>query len=323
MSLNRYIISKILQMIPVLFLVLLLTFFLIHLSPGDPAWILAGDNASPEYVEFIRQHYGFDKPIIEQFWIYFKKIISGDLGFSFTYHRPVFELIIERIPATIILLSIGQIFAIILGTLLGAFSAKKSPSKVDSFISATALGLYCMPIFWTGLILILIFSVWTKGFLPSSGMYSLPKETGLFFFFDVLRHMILPTAAIFLYNMPTFYRLTRATIFEVMREDFVTTARAIGLSENTVFFKHCLRNALLPSVTMAGLNMGHLFSGALITETVFSWPGVGRLMYDSIFAKDFPLSIGILLISAMTVIIAMVITDIVYAYLDPRIRYDF
>lgn len=321
MSLSRYILGRIFQAVPALLLVIVFTFLLVHLAPGDSAWILAGDNASAEYVEFVRQKYGLDRSLWEQLWIYLRNIVSGNFGYAFTYHRPVLDLILERIPATIALLLAGQMLAIILGTLLGAFSAKYSPSFMDSLLSSMTLSLYCMPVFWTGLILVLIFSVWGN-VLPASGMYSVPKPAGYAYFLDVGKHMILPTITIFAYRLPTYYRLTRASVFEVMHEDFVTTARAIGLSDSSIFYRHCLRNALLPSVTMAGLDLGNLLGGALIIETVFSWPGIGRLMYDSIFTRDFPLSMGILIIGAGTVILAMLITDILYAYLDPRIRYE-
>lgn len=321
-SLNRYAIRRLFQAIPALLVVIVLAFLLIQLSPGDPAWVLAGDNASPEYVEQVRQRYGFDRPLPEQLWLYIKTVASGDLGYSLTYHLPVAKLIADRIPASILLLLAGELLAAIVGTALGAFSAKSHPSALDSALSSITLSLYCMPTFWTGLILILVFSVWTKGFLPASGMYSVPRMHGLAYVFDVLKHMILPSITIFIYNMPTYFRLTRASVFEIMHEDFVTTARFIGINEREVFYRHCLRNAILPSVTMAGLGLGNLLGGALITETVFSWPGIGRLMYDAIFARDFPLAMGILIIGAMTVIVATLVTDIAYAFLDPRIRYS-
>ena len=321
MSLGRYAIGRLIQAIPALFLLIILTFTLVHLSPGDPAWILAGDNASPEYVEQVRQRYGFDRPLPEQLWVYIRTVAKGDLGFSMTYHLPVLELILKRIPASIALLLAGELLAALLGTLLGVFSAKSSPSVLDSVLSSVTLSLYCMPAFWTGLILILVFSVWAGGLVPASGMYSVPRLHGFANVLDVLKHMILPTITIFAYNMPTYFRLTRASVLEIMREDFVTTARAIGFGERVVFYRHCLRNALLPAVTMAGLGLGNLFGGALITETIFSWPGIGRLMYDAIFTRDFPLAMGILLVGAAAVIVATLITDIAYAFLDPRIRY--
>lgn len=317
-----YVARRVLQIAPVLFFVITVNFLLVHLSPGDPAWALAGENASPKYVESLRERYGLDRPILEQYGRYIVTVLHGDLGYSYTYHKPVLALIAQRLPSTLLLVLFGQLLAIVVGTLLGTYSARHYSSVRDKLLGIFTLTLYSMPIFWLGLLLILIFAVWGKGLLPSSGMYSVPRIVGWNGLLDTLRHMILPTVALTLYGMPTYYRLTRSAILDIMDEDFVKTLRAVGLSKRTLFLRHCLRNALLPSVTMAGLTFGSLLSGALLTETVFSWPGMGRLMYESVFQRDFPVSMGVFLVSALGVIIATLVTDITYLFLDPRIIYS-
>lgn len=319
---RRYAIRRVVQIVPVMLFIAIVNFLLIHLAPGDPASALAGEGAPQEFIDALRIDYGLDKPLIEQLGTYLGTLLRGDLGFSFAYRRSVVEVIVERLPATLLLVFVSQIPAIVLGTLLGAYSARHYPSKIDNLVTAVSLSLYAVPIFWSGLLLILVFAVWLR-WLPASGMFSLaaPSE-GIGRVLDVARHMTLPATALFLYSLPTYVRLTRASVIEVMREDFVTTARAIGYSENVVFFRHALRNALLPAVTVAGLSLSFVFAGALLTETVFGWPGMGRLMYEGVLKRDYPVLMGVFLVTSALVLIVGILTDLLYAKLDPRVSYE-
>lgn len=319
---RRYALRRVVQIVPVMLFIAVVNFLLIHLAPGDPAAALAGEGAPQEFIEALRVDYGLDKPLLQQLGTYLSTLLQGDLGYSFAYRRPVVEVIVERLPATALLVFASQIPAIVIGTLLGAYSARHYPSKIDNAVTAVSLSLYAVPIFWSGLLLILVFAVWLR-WLPASGMFSLtaPSE-GLGRFLDIARHMALPTTALFLYSLPTYVRLTRASVIEIMREDFITTARAIGYSENVVFFRHALRNALLPAVTVAGLSLSFVFAGALLTETVFGWPGMGRLMYEGVLKRDYPVLMGVFLVTSALVLIVGIVTDMIYAALDPRVSYE-
>ena len=310
------------QIVPVMLFIAVINFLLIHSAPGDPASALAGEGASQEFIDALRVEYGLDQPLINQLWTYLTTVATGDLGYSFGYRQKVVDIILEKMPATLLLVLASQIPAIVFGTLLGAYSARHYPSRIDSAITGVSLSLYAVPIFWSGLLLILVFAVWLR-WLPASGMFSLVTPTeGLGRWLDIARHMALPATALFLYSLPQYVRLTRASVIEIMREDFITTARAIGYDENVVFFRHALRNALLPAVTVAGLSLSFVFAGALLTETVFGWPGMGRLMYEGVLKRDYPLLMGVFLVTSGLVLIVSIITDLIYAKLDPRVSYQ-
>jgi peptide/nickel transport system permease protein len=316
---RRYVLRRLLQMIPVVLSVIVINFVLIQLAPGDVSLYLAGQEAGPEYIAAIRHEYGLDKPMIEQFWAYFSKVCQGDMGKSFVYGRPVIQVIAQRMPATILLILFGMGVAAVIGTLIGAYSAKRLGSPADTAISLLGITAYSIPVFWLGLMLILAFSV-TLHWLPSSGIRSVVLEGGFAVrASDLIRHLVLPATTLGLVYVGEYIRLSRASVAEVMGEDFVTTSRAVGYDENTIFLKHVLRNALLPVVTIAGLQLGFVFAGATLTETVFAWPGMGRLMFNAILSRDYPLLMGSYLIMSVTVVLANLLTDIVYAYLDPRV----
>lgn len=310
------------QIVPVMLFIAVINFLLIHSAPGDPASALAGEGASQEFIDALRVDYGLDQPLINQLWTYLTTVATGDLGYSFGYRQKVIDIILEKMPATLLLVFASQIPAIVFGTLLGAYSARHYPSRIDSAITGVSLSLYAVPIFWSGLLLILVFAVWLR-WLPASGMFSLlaPSE-GIGRWLDIARHMALPSLALFLYSLPQYVRLTRASVIEIMREDFITTARAIGYDENVVFFRHALRNALLPAVTVAGLSLSFVFAGALLTETVFGWPGMGRLMYEGVLKRDYPLLMGVFMVTSFIVLVVGIVTDLVYAKLDPRVSYQ-
>jgi len=318
---RRYITRRLLQMIPVVFSVILINFLLIQAAPGDAATYLAGREASPEFIDALRHTYGLDKPVMTQFFLYLGQVLRGNLGRSFVYGEPVMTVILRRLPATILLIFFGMGVAAVIGTLLGAQAARRIGSTTDGAISLTGITLYSVPVFWLGLLLILIFAVKLHWF-PSLGIHSLtaPKDF-LSQTIDLLYHLVLPATTLGLIYVGEYIRLARASVAEVLGEDFITTSRAIGYDGNTIFLKHALRNALLPVVTIAGLQLGFVFAGATLTETVFAWPGMGRLLFDAILARDYPLLLGAYLMMSVTVVLANLLTDLLYAYLDPRVTY--
>lgn len=321
MGIRGYVIGRLLQMIPVILLILVLNFILIRLAPGDPALIMAGEWATDEYIAAVREKYALDQPILVQLGKYLKQTLTGDLGYSYDWHQPVLDLILSRLPATLLLVLSSQVLGIFLGIILGVFSARHVGSGLDATLTLSAAVAYSLPVFWLGLMLIIVFGIWLK-WLPTGGMISIVgPRTGLPHVLDILHHLILPAVSLaVVWVAPQFLRITRSSMIEVMREDYITTARAKGLKEERVFFKHALRNALLPNITVIGLNLSLAMSGGLLTETVFSWPGMGRLMYEAIFRRDYPLLMGIFLFTAVLVVVGTLLTDVFYRVLDPRVR---
>jgi len=318
---GRYISRQLASIIPTIFLSIVLNFILLHSAPGDPARIMAGmDNPSPEQIAAIRSQLGLDKPLPVQFFNYLKQLAQGNLGQSITYKQPVFDLIMSRLPATLLLTVTSAVIALVIGTLLGAFAAQKSGKPVDSALSFGNYALFAVPSFWLGLIMIVIFSS-KLGWLPTSGMRTVRADyTGWRDTLDVLQHLILPVATLALVQIPIYFRITRASVVQQQREDYVTTFRATGIPETRIFRRYALRNGLLPTVTLFGLSLGFVFTGAALVEIVFAWPGIGRLTLDAVFRRDYPLLLGIYLVLAIAVSLAVLITDLVYALLDPRIR---
>ena len=320
LGIKRYILKRTLQLAPTVLVIVIMNWGLIHLAPGDPALALAGEMAAPETIEALRIAYGLDKPLHEQLLTYLAKIFQGDFGYSFTYTAPVLRLILERIPATFLLVISAQALSFSIGTLLGAYLGSKFPSKRDALMSTLALVSFSVPIFLMGLLLLTVFGVYLNWF-PIGGMISLlDGRSGLAYVSDVLWHLPLPVLTLALYYLPIYLRITRANIIEIMQEDFIKTSRALGLSERSIYFKHALRNALLPTITIFGLRLGLSLTGAIMTETVFAWPGLGRLLYTAIFARDYPLLSGLFMFSSIMVVVISLLTDILYGYLDPRVR---
>jgi peptide/nickel transport system permease protein len=319
---GTYIGRQLLTIIPTILLSVVLNFALLHLAPGDPARIYAGtDTASEEQIEAIRQDLGLDRPLPLQFLSYVGQLAQGNLGESIAYRgQSVADLIFDRLPATLLLTGTSAILAFVLGTLLGVFSARRTPGVTDVTLSSISYVLFAVPSFWLGLLFILFFSS-KLGWFPTSGMVDVrARYEGFQYWLDVGRHMVLPTATLTLIQIPIYYRITRGSVLEQTREDYMTTFRATGMPQGRIFRRYALRNALLPTVTVFGLNLGFVFTGAALVEIVFSWPGIGRLTLDAVFRRDFPLLLGIYLILAITVSLAILITDLVYALLDPRIR---
>lgn len=317
-----FVVRRVAQLVPVVLMIAALNFVLLHLAPGDAADILAGQagHATPEYVEQLRREFGLDRPLHERFFIFTRKVLVLDLGRSPTQQTTVAQLIVERIPATLLLMLSAIVLATALGLLLGVVSVVRHNAWVDRVISVAALVVYGTPMFWLGLMLIVLFSVYLD-LLPSGGMAKIGGGyTGATYGLDVLRHLVLPVTTLALFYVAIYTRLTRSSMLEVYRLDFILTARSKGLSERAVAW-HALRNALLPVVSLAGVQLGHVFGGSILVETVFAWPGLGRLLFDALMQRDVNLLLGILFVSSVMVILVNLLVDLFYAWLDPRIVY--
>ena len=302
--------------------VLVLNFVLIHLAPGDPAEVIVGEmgGATEEILAEIRAAYGLDKPFTEQLFVYLRRVAGGDLGYSFYFNQPVTDLILQRVPATLILVISALLLAVYIGTFLGVLASKKPTGLLSHFVTIFALIGYSAPVFWTGMMLLILFASWMPLF-PVTGMYDVTLEGGWFtHVVDVAHHLVLPMMTLAIIYLAQYSRLGRASMLDVLGSDYIRTARAKGVSERMVIYKHALKNAILPIVTMAGLQMSYLFSGAVLVETVFNWPGLGRLAFESILRRDHPTILGILFFSTFIVIIANLLTDLSYRLIDPRIH---
>ncbi|CAB3881998.1 MAG: ABC transporter permease [Achromobacter mucicolens] len=320
-----FLLSRIGKALVVVLGVVIINFFLIRLAPGDPAAVLAGQAGAGDaaYVDQLRVAFGLDKPILTQLFLYLKGVVQLDLGFSYRNHVPVLDLIVERLPATFLLMSCAFVFSIVLGVLLGVVAAKARYRNkrrwIDSSVMTGALLLYATPLFWLSLMGILLFSV-VLGWLPAFGMETVGANlTGWARAGDIALHLILPTVTLGCFFMAVYVRLTRASMLEVIGMDFVKTARAKGVSPSRVIRAHVLRNALLPVITFAGIQLGQMAGGAVLTETVFAWPGIGRLMFDALLQRDYQLLLGIFLVTSIMVVVFNLLTDVLYRLIDPRI----
>ena len=302
--------------------VLVLNFTLLYLAPGDAAETIAGEagGATPEMLAKIRQDYGLDLPFFDQLYLYLSKVIQGDFGHSFYFDQPVTTVIFENFAPTLLLVISSLLIAISFGTFLGVFAARRPNGLLSQIITVLALLGYALPVFWTGIMLVILFASMIPLF-PTSGMDSGPLgASGFGYVWEVLHHLTLPVLTLSTIYLAFYSRLSRASMMDVLGADYIRTARAKGLNERVVIFKHALRNAVLPVVTFAGLQFGALFSGAVLVETVFSWPGLGTLAFDSILRRDTPTLLGILFFSALIVIVANLLTDLAYRLVDPRIE---
>lgn len=322
MRLVRFILTRLLQAIPVVLGVVVLNFLLLQLAPGDAATVLAGEagGAPPEYVEQLRARFGLDKPVLVQLGLYLRNILLLDLGFSFRNNAPVLELILGRLWPTLLLMGATLVISVGGGVILGVVAALGVRTWRDHLISIAAVIAYATPLFWIGLMLILVFSIRLNWF-PTSGMEDVVAfNEGWARVVDIAHHLVLPTVTLSLFYLALYTRLMRATVLEQRGAEYATTARAKGLTERAITMRHVLRNALLPVVTMAGVQVGALLGGSVVVETVFAWPGLGQLAYQSLFARDFNLLLGIFFLSACLVVIVNIIVDVIYVLLDPRIR---
>jgi peptide/nickel transport system permease protein len=304
----NYLIKRLLSTIPVLLGISLLLFFMLRLLPGDPAQVLAGQMASPQEIENIRHQLGLDRPIYEQYAKYLSRLARFDLGRSARTQNPVTEEIWARLPNTLLLAVVAISLACLFGIPAGIISAVRPYTWIDYLVTTSALFGMSMPVFWLGLMLVVLFSVILK-WLPAGG-------TGSW------QHVILPSFTLAAFVVAFIARMTRSTMLETLSQDYTTTARSKGLQERVVVIKHALKNAMIPIITVVGLQFGLLLGGAVLTETVFAWPGLGRLIVDSILARDYPVIQGSILIFGLLYIMVNLVVDLIYALVDPRIRYD-
>ena len=318
----RYIIRRLFQAVPIVLAIIVLNFFLLNMAEGDAVDVLAGEagSATPEYMAELRAKFGLDQPLPVQLLVYLKNIISLDLGYSFRHDMPVSVLIVDRFWPTLLLMVSTIILAVLFGILLGLLAAINLNTWKDAVISVFALITYATPLFWVGLMMIVVFSINLRWF-PTSGMENIAAfYEGFDRFVDISRHLVLPTITLSLFYLALYTRLMRASMLEQYGQDYVVTARAKGLPERRITFGHVLRNALLPVVTMAGVQVGSLIGGSVIVESVFAWPGLGMLAFESLFARDLNLLLGIFLISSVLVVVVNLIVDVMYCFLDPRIE---
>ncbi|MGI4950476.1 MAG: ABC transporter permease [Janthinobacterium lividum] len=322
MKFLRFLSLRILKMAAVVLAIVVINFLLIHAAPGDPASVIAGQSgaADPKFVAQLREQFGLDKPLYEQLFLYLKGVAQLDLGTSHRQQRSVASLIGERLPATLLLTGVAFAFALAAGIGLGSAAARRAGKLTDTLITVLALGFYATPIFWVGLMLVLVFSVWL-GWLPSFGMGTVGADLhGWAAVADVVPYLVLPSLTLGLFYMAVYARLTRASMLEVADQDFVKTARAKGVPEGRIIRRHVLRNALLPVITFAGIQAGQLIGGSILVETVFAWPGIGRLAFEALLARDYQVLLGVFLCTSVLVVVFNLITDLVYLVADPRME---
>ena len=316
---SQYVTRRMLQMIPLLFGISLLIFLIIQAAPGGPesVFLSSGRFIDPVVIENFRRRLGLDQPTYIQYIRWITAALSGDLGISFSTGRSVTDMIVERIPATFELMSISFIFAAVIALPLGIYSAVRPYSWFDFTATASAFLGIAMPVFWFGLILQLVFSV-QLGWLPTSG-----RETvGAASLLDHIKHLILPGFVLSIRQIAGWSRYMRASLLDVVHADYIRTARAKGMAEQAILLRHAVKNALIPVVSIMALDLAGLFSGAVITETIFGWPGLGRLFVQAMFSRDYPLLMGILMMGSFMVVVFNLVADMAYAWLDPRISYS-
>jgi ABC-type dipeptide/oligopeptide/nickel transport system permease component len=329
-----YIIKRLLWAIPTLLGVSVLVFSMVHLAPGDPALVMLGEHANKEAVDALREQMGLNKPLLEQYFLFISNAVQGDFGMSIISGEPVIDEFADRFPATVELSLVALTFATIVGLFAGIISAVKRYSWFDYISMSTALAGVSMPVFWLGLMLIYFFSV-NLGWLPVSGRlgyeFDIDHVTGFYLidsilmqdyeaFWNACKHLLLPAFALGTIPMAIIARMTRASMIEVMKEDYIRTAKAKGCAKSQVIMIHALKNALMPVITVIGLMLGTLFAGAILTETTFSWPGIGKWLVNAVNQRDFPIIQSTTLIIATIFVIINIIVDLLYAVVNPKVR---
>ena len=314
MSLTGYVVRRLIQLVPIVLGVTVLVFFLIHLVPGDPARTILGNHATPQKVALLHHEWGLDKPLPVQYWRFLGRMVRGDLGSSLFYSVPAGRLVVQRLPPTLWLIGLGTLFAVLIAVPLAALSATKRDRLPDQIVRAVPLVGLGFPQFWLGIMLLLAFGLHLGRGFPVGGYGS-----GVF---GHLHSMFLPSLTVALAIAPILVRSLRASLLEVFESDYVTTARSKGLPERRVLVRHALRNAVISTVSVLGVNIGYLVGGTLVIEQVFALPGIGQLMINSIFQRDFPVVQAVTLVFAIMVVLVYLLTDVVHALLDPRVRFD-
>jgi peptide/nickel transport system permease protein len=323
---TRYIIRRILQAIPILLILSALLFFMVRAAPGGPlAAAERNPNVTQEQIALLKKKLGLDQPLLVQYLRWMGGIFQGDLGQSIKFNRPVSEMIAERIPNTLLLVGIAFLITLVIAMPVGILSARW-PYSIFDYIATTLTFIgQSLPVYWLGLALILVFYVALENpvtgspLFPSGGMYSVGQEGNLP---NLIWHLVLPVTALSAEWAAWYSRFLRSSMLDVMHEDYVRTARAKGLTERVVYYKHALRNAILPLVTLIALDLPSLFAGALFVETIFSWPGMGRLFWDAARGRDYPVLLGVVMINSVLIIAANIVADLLYGMLDPRVKYD-
>lgn len=317
----RFAARKLVSAIITVFLITCVNFAIFRIAPGDPVRMMFGDpRVKAEQMQKVREQFGLDKPPLVQFFSYLRELPRGNLGFSFSHRRPVTEVIFQRIPNTLVLVVTSLAIAVVLGVFLGAVAGWKSGTRFDRAIVSVSLAVYSIPSFALGLLLLLVFSFLLAAF-PLGGMSSAASGfTGLRHLADVGWHLVLPAVSIIFWYIGEYVLLTRSAMADVLNQDYIMLARAKGLRESLVLRRHAFRNALLPVITMTGINFAFAVGGVIEAETVFSWPGVGRLTYEAVMKRDYPLLQGLFLIFAVSVVLVNLVVDLIYGYADPRIK---
>lgn len=319
----KYFSKKIFQSLITIWIVMTISFVLFRVMPGDPTSMFVKSGIDPEVAQQIKARYGLDLPIHQQYFVYLKNIVMGDFGDSYTFRKPVMDVIGERMPNTIILALSAQFVAIIFGIIFGTIAAANRGKKIDVGLLGIALFIYAIPAFWFGMVLLVIFGV-KLGWVPLFGMSTpgLRNITQWQAIKDVLHHLILPTVTLGLAIFGSYVMIMRSSLLDVFTEDYINTARAKGFGRRYIIRRHALPNAMLPMVTVIATSIGFIVSGAIQTETVFTWPGVGTLLLKALTARDYPLLQGSFIITSFAVVTANFIADIIYMYIDPRIKYE-
>ncbi len=318
----RFLASRVVKGVVVLLAIAVLNFALIRAAPGDPATVMAGEAGAADevFVQQLRERFGLDRPMIEQLGLYLKGIVTFDLGFSYRQGRSVASLIGERLPATLLLTGSAFVISLLFGTALGALAARRAGTWSDTAITTTALLFYATPLFWIALMSQIVFSL-KPGLAPNVGYETIGAGyTGVARVLDILHHLILPALTLGLFFTALYARMMRASMLETAGADYVRTARAKGVAPGLVTRRHIARNAILPVVTLAGLQAGQIVGGAILTETVFAWPGIGRLMFEALAQRDYQVLLGVFFVSSAMVVLFNLITDMVYRVVDPRIQ---
>ena len=314
--------SRLAQGLALVLAVVVLNFVLVHAAPGDPVETIAGASGGMDekLQAELRAKYGLDQPVPVQLGIYLGKVVRGDLGYSYFFNLPVSDLILERVPATLLLVLTSVLTAFLIGTTLGVLSSRKPNGWLSQLINVMSLVGFAAPVFWMGMLLIILLASIFPVF-PVSGMRGI-ESSGLGWadVVDVLHHLVLPALTLGLVYLAQYSRLSRAAMLDVLGADYIRTARAKGLPERLVLYKHALRNAVLPVITILGLQFGNVLAGAIVVETVFNWPGLGRLAFESVLRRDYPTILGVLLFSSIVVIVMNQVTDLCYRVIDPRIK---
>jgi peptide/nickel transport system permease protein len=321
---SRHIARRLLQAIPLLIVISMLTFLIVEIAPGDAAqmYINPEGGTDPAYIAQVRRSLGLDEPVYLRYVNWLGKTLSGDFGFSFRTRRPVSLDVGDRLPNTLLLGSAALLLSFVIAIPIGVVSALKRYSFIDYILSTVALAGVSIPIFWVALLLVQVFAI-QLDVLPASGMRNVRESfTGFPAAIDVLQHMILPTITLSLAQIAGWSRYQRSALLEVLGQDFIRTARGKGLTERRVLSVHALRNSLIPMVTLVGISVPTVVTGAFITETIFSWPGIGRMGVDAVTGRDYPVIMAVTLMSALLIIIGNLLADLAYAWVDPRIRYE-